>query len=113
MKFRFNENRKGQQFAVKDLLTDLVKEIHLEDAFSIEYIREKWPEIAGSILSTHSVPVRISGNTIYIEADHPVFANDLSMMKKIILDKIASLGLNLSIKYLKVEIKKFSTRRKG
>ena len=113
MKFRFKENRKGQQFAVKDLLSDLVKEINLEDAFSIEYIKEKWPEIAGSILSTHSIPVRIVGKTIYIEADHPVFANDLSMMKNIIINKLSELGLNLTIKYLKVEIKKFSTKRRG
>ena len=113
MKFRFNENRTGKQLAVKDLLTDLVKEIHLEDAFSIEYIKEKWPDIAGSILSTHSIPNRIYGNTLFIEADHSVFVNDLSMMKKIILNKISSLGLNCNLKYIKVEVKKYTTHRRG
>ena len=110
MRFRSEENRKG--FAlIKNLIPDIVSELNLENPFFVGLIQEKWENIVGSILFTHSYPVKKTGNILYVEADHPVFANDINMMKKIILAKLKDLCGNQGVEDLKVLIKKTSMKR--
>ncbi|MGL4331798.1 MAG: DUF721 domain-containing protein [Bacteroidales bacterium] len=98
---------------MRGLLSEFAKEINAGDLFTIEYIKQKWEEIAGNIIATHSYPDRIYGNVLFIQADHPVFSNDIGMMKKILLNKIREMNLDFEIRDIKVEIKKFTTKRRG
>ena len=110
MKFRFNENRKGL-VTVKGLVPDLIKEIHITSCYELQNIIDHWDSIVGSILATHSCPVYKKGKTLFIDVDHPVFANDIIMMKKIIITKIKEILRNDDIHEVKVEVKKDINRR--
>ena len=110
MRFRTDEERKGFS-PIRDVISDIVKELKLEDPFYVGTIKEKWEQIAGSILATHSVPVKKVGKVLFVEADHPVFANDLTMMKKIILEKIKNVCGNQDVDDIKVMIGKTPLRR--
>ena len=110
MRFRTDEERKGFS-PIRNVISDIVKELKLEDSFYVGIIKEKWEQIAGSILATHSVPVKKNGRVLVVEADHPVFANDINMMKKIILAKLKDLCGNQGVEDLKVLIKKTSMKR--
>ena len=110
MKFRFNDSRKGYS-SVKGLIPDLIKEINITSCYELQNIADNWDSIVGSILATHSCPVNKKGKTLFIDADHPVFANDIIMMKKIIITKIKEILMNDDIHDLKVDIKKDINRR--
>lgn len=110
MKFKMEESRRGF-CGIKDIIPDVISQLNLDTPFFLGQIQEKWESIAGSILSTHSCPVKKIGDTLYIEADHSVFANDINMMKKMLLEKIREVCGNKGVENLKVTIKKTSLRR--
>ena len=104
------ENRKGFS-TIRNIIPDVVSELNLESPFFVGLIQEKWEAIVGSILFTHSYPVKKTGTILFVEADHPVFANDITMMKKIILSKMNELCGNQDVRDIKVLIKKNSMKR--
>lgn len=106
MKWRYNENRAGKPVKVSGLLGDFLKEFKLESRFTVESLKEVWEDICGNIIASHSIPDRIYQNVLFVKADHPVFANDLSMMSGMLLKKIHTMFSGCDIKYIKVEIKK-------
>lgn len=110
MRFRTDEERKGFS-SIRSIIPDIVKDLNLEDSFYVGIVKEKWEQIAGSILATHSVPVKKNGRTLVVEADHPVFANDLTMMKKMIMEKIRSVCGNQDVDDIKVIIGKTVLKR--
>ena len=110
MRFRTDEERKGFS-SIRDIIPDIVNELDLQNPFYVGIIKEKWELIAGSILSTHSVPVKKNGRVLVVEADHPVFANDLTMMKKMLLEKIRSICGNQDVDDIKVIIGKTALKR--
>ena len=110
MRFRTDEERKGFS-PIRNVISDIVKELKLEDSFYVGIIKEKWEQIAGSIIATHSVPVKKNGRVLVVEADHPVFANDITMMKKMIMEKIRSVCGNQDVDDIKVIIGKTVLKR--
>jgi predicted nucleic acid-binding Zn ribbon protein len=110
MRFRTEEERKGCK-SIRDLIPDLVAEMNLESPFFVGEIQEQWEQIVGSILFTHSYPLKKTGSVLYIEADHPVFANDITMMKKMIMEKIKNLCGEKGVLDIKVLVKKTSVKR--
>ncbi len=106
MKWNFNQKRTNKPVKSGDILSNFLKEFKLDNNFSVEYLRDIWPDITGVIISSHSRPDRIFNNTLFIKTDHSVFANDITMMSKIIIKKLYDKFSNCPVKGIKVEIKK-------
>jgi len=106
LKFRFGEKRRNYIVRFGDIFPDLIDDAGLNEVFFLESISEKWGEYVGSILSVHSFPDRIFKNTLFIRVDHPMYANELSLYKDVILKKIfADFGRSF-IYNIKFEVKK-------
>ena len=90
MKFRFREKRQGKTVSINSALSIIFREFGLDDSIIIGKIRSRWNDFAGELLAVHSIPDRIFRNILYISVDHPVYSNELSFMKEIIVKKINS-----------------------
>lgn len=88
MKFRVMEKRKNSTLPLAQLLQDLFFEIEISEAVLIENLKVVWKSVTDAILSSHSEPVRMAKNTLYVWVDHSIYANELMLMKKAILEKI-------------------------
>ncbi|MCU0822810.1 MAG: DUF721 domain-containing protein [Spirochaetes bacterium] len=88
MRFRIKEGRSGRIVPLGEALMSGLDEYELKESFYMEKLRARWSGFAGDIIATHSVPDRISGNVLFITADHSIFANELSLMKDSILNLI-------------------------
>ncbi|MFW6365639.1 MAG: DUF721 domain-containing protein [Spirochaetota bacterium] len=91
MRFRYKEKRDGRTSPIADVVDEFITLFRLEQSFSLEALLAEWEGIAGPILSVHTKPVRIEQETLYIESDHPVFSNDIIMIKGMIVDKVRML----------------------
>lgn len=106
MNFKINSERKGHLLDLNDIMKDVVRELNVENDFLLILLKNNWEKIAGGIISVHSIPNKIFKNVLFVSADHPTYANEIVMMKKIILQKIDDIiGRNI-IKTVKVEIKR-------
>jgi len=88
MKFRFLEKRNNSTLPLAQLLQDLFLEIEISEAVLIENLKVVWKSATDAILASHSEPVRMVRNTLYVWVDHSIYANELMLMKNAILDKI-------------------------
>ena len=113
MKFKLGKvkERVGATVDFAGLLPGIINQFDIKKEFTIQAIESKWSDIAGDIMSTHTKPDRVFGGTLFIQADHPVFANELSLIQDTLLKKIEEeLGTRI-IKKIKVEIKNISWKR--
>jgi hypothetical protein len=106
MIFRIKEKRYGCISEISQVLDKYFKETNTESEYSVELLKKDWSNIVGNIIATHSCPVRISGKTLNVFADHPVFANDIVLMNEIILGKLNSIYSGRKITEIKVEVNK-------
>jgi predicted nucleic acid-binding Zn ribbon protein len=108
MKFRTGRNRTGKITGISGLLPDIIRDLNIEDQFIMEMLRENWVKISGEIMASHSIPDRIFKNMLFVAVDHPVFANELMMMKSSLLMRVdETIGKGM-VKALKVEIKRLN-----
>ena len=79
--------------------------LNYSDSFDFLALIKAWPEIAGSKLSEHTIPLKNQNGTLIILSNHAAFANELSFMelplKKKIFERFPKLEKNiLSIKFI-------------
>ena len=106
MKFRINEKRKGNTFSFKEILPEVVDDFKIENEFMIEGLKEIWPMVVGDTISSHSVPDRIFKKTLFIAVDHPIYSNELIMMKDMIKKRIEDDFSFYEISNIKFEVKR-------
>ncbi|MBP7734819.1 MAG: DUF721 domain-containing protein [Spirochaetes bacterium] len=105
MKFRIRDKRKNGINSFENILPDIIHEFELEKSFTIEELVTQWYSIVGDIISTHSKPDRIYKNILFVTADHSVYANEIIMMKDMLLNKLHEQFFFHAIRDIKVEIK--------
>lgn len=105
MKFRIKQKRKNGIYSFDNLLPDIIHEYEIEKSFTIEELVSQWSLIVGDIISTHSKPDRIYKGILFVTADHPVYANEIIMMKDLLVKKVCDQFPFQSIRDIKVEIK--------
>ncbi len=59
-------------------------------------IQRHWEEFVGNLLAVHSRPYRIENEKLFVEADHPIYAQQIHLLQKHILSKITK-KLNLTL----------------
>lgn len=105
MKFRIREKRKNGIYSFDGILPDIIHEFELEKSFTIDELISQWHSIVGDIISTHSKPDRIYKNILFVTADHSVYANEIIMMKDVLLKRVREKFPFQTIRDIKVEIK--------
>jgi len=73
---------------LKRVLESVLKEHKLTSDIEAYRVFAQWGEIAGPAVATHCRPVRLNGDTLYVEVDDPVWLAQLRYMKEEILRKI-------------------------
>lgn len=106
MNFKINNKRKSSLLNFNDIMKDVVKELNVENDFLVMLLKDNWEKISGGIVATHSIPDRIFKNILFISADHSIYANEIMMMKRNILQKIDDIIGHDIIKTIKVETKR-------
>ncbi|GEM_PF-271544 len=105
MKFRRGIKRVGGTQTLSDIFPEVVKEYKLEQAFTIESLALKWNEIVGEIIGTHSMPDRLFKGILFISVDHPVYSNEIMLMKNLIIRNIEEKFCRGVVKSIKTEVK--------
>lgn len=105
MKFSLKIERHGKVVHFNETLISILNEYDLKDQFLMERLRDKWSKITGDIIATHSIPERIFKKILFIAVDHSVYANELSLMKNMIIEKIKDeFGFNV-IRDIRIKVK--------
>lgn len=94
----------------EDFWKQIFKESDFQDFLSgrqIQEITNHWREIAGSGLAGHSKPNTINGQTLVIDVDHSIFAQQISLLQKMLLAKIQQLT-GLQFRKIQTKVRKIS-----
>jgi len=73
---------------LKRVLESVLKEHKLTSDVEAYRVFTQWEHIAGPAVATHCRPARITGDTLYVEVDDPVWLAQLRYMKQEILKNI-------------------------
>ncbi|MFH0975574.1 MAG: DUF721 domain-containing protein [Spirochaetota bacterium] len=111
MKFKFKEERLAKTVSVNSAISLILENLGLHDVLVIEKARKKWRNIVGDLLAVHSLPDRIFKNILFIHVDHPVYSNELSFMKDIILQEVNNVFGSGIIKDIRLETKKLDWQK--
>ena len=111
MKFRLGKKRQNNALSLSELFPEIVREYQLEQPFTVELLSGAWNDIAGDIIATHSMPDRLFRRTLFIAVDHPVYSNELMLMKDSIIKKIANTFGEGLIDSIKTEVKRLNWQR--
>ncbi len=111
MKFRLGKKRQNDALRFSDLFPEIIREYQLEQSMTVELLSGSWNDIAGEIISSHSMPDRLFKRTLFIAVDHPVYSNELMLMKDSIIRKIAGLFGEGLIDTIKTEVKRINWQR--
>lgn len=106
--FKIGNSRKNKINNFKDLLPDIINDFDIEKDLFIENIKEIWQIIVSQALADHSIPEKLIKGKLIIAVDHSIFANEISLMKNMIIDKINEKVSSKRITDLKCEIKKLN-----
>jgi len=68
-------------------------------------IFENWSELAGPLIAARSRPLKILGDQLVCEVDHPTWVTELNFLKPQILKKIHQLYPDSRIKNLRFVLK--------
>jgi len=59
-----------------------------ETEYMLSRLRADWAELTTALLSTHTQPQALSNGNLLVLCDHNTFANELSMVAKVVEQKI-------------------------
>ncbi len=74
--------------SLKHVLEAVLKEHKLASDIEAYKVFPLWQEIAGPTVANHCRPVRLNGDTIYVEVDDPIWLSQLRYMRQDLLRKI-------------------------
>lgn len=88
---------------LKKILESVMREKDFVDDIESYRVFGQWKEIVGPKLAAHTTPVRVSGQTLYIEVDDHLWFAQLKYMKVDIMKRIERTvkpGLFSDLKFL-------------
>ena len=112
MRFKIKEERQAKTISINTALDLILEEFDLRDSMTIGKLRSRWREIVGELLAGHSIPDRIFKNILFISVDHPVYSNELSFMKDIIIKEINTGYDSDLIRDIRLETKKLDWQKR-
>ncbi len=74
--------------SISPILNGLAKNLGFEKGIIVHTLKEHWEEIAGLPMATHTHPLEIRHDTLYLLTDSGVWMHQLSFLKKEIIEKV-------------------------
>lgn len=69
-----------------------------ENEYMLARLRSDWSQLTSPLLATHSLPMKLDNGYLLVLCDHNTFANELSLLAKMVEKKIAEqYGYSLKI----------------
>lgn len=75
---------------IDKILSDIISRKKWADRFSCEYLKSKWEECVGKQIASHTKPLFIKNEKLFIAVDSPIWANQLNFLQNEIKNKINS-----------------------
>jgi len=91
-----------------EIIDELFSQMNFESEKEYISLFQQWEQIAGTDAAEHTWIHEIEGSKLIISADHPAWANMLSMKKQTILKEIGSKFPELNISQIKIILGKRS-----
>ncbi len=95
------KERLGRVSSFRDLLPEMLKRFDLQQPFTVMAVQKAWPDVVGNSIAANSSPLAIDIDTLLIRTKHPVFSNEISLMKNMILAKLNE-KFKTSLKEIKI-----------
>lgn len=71
---------------------------HARDEYLLSRLQADWASLTTPLLANHSLPTRVAYSKIYVACDHNTFANELSLIRRLVAAKIEkAYGVSLTI----------------
>lgn len=86
---------------MQGVVESFLRERGWSDKLKERRVFDVWESVVGKVIAAQSAPVSLSGGVLRVEVSHPVYANELSVMKTVIITK------------LKSELEDMNSRRRG
>jgi len=112
VKFKFKELRQNKVVTLNNLFPSILSEFNLTETFVIDILKKEWSSIVDTLIASHSEPDRIFKDTLYIIADHPVYSNEILLMKTMIINSISEKTGMGFIREIRVEVKKNNDKKR-
>lgn len=74
--------------SLSQLLQESLHQWKLTPAFQRHELFENWLQIAGPQIADRARPLKIQGNQLLLQVDHPAWAQELQFLKVQLLEKI-------------------------
>ena len=84
MRDRFLEDGK----TLKQVLGDLMKKSHMDEKILVIELKDRWEELAGSLVARHTLELSIFKSKLTIRLDSAPLKQEVNYRKKALLDKI-------------------------
>ncbi len=75
-------------FKLKDVLPVTLKSMGLTKKYNAQSVIVHWQEIVGEEISSHSWPISVERNILFLAVNNSVWSHHLMMLKPVIMDKI-------------------------
>jgi hypothetical protein len=111
MKFKLKEKRQSKTISINSALSLILQEFGLKDTVIVDKLRIRWRNIVGELMAAHSIPDRVFKSILFIAVDHSVYANELSLMKDIIVKEINKEYDTIMITDIRLETKKLDWQK--
>jgi predicted nucleic acid-binding Zn ribbon protein len=73
---------------IGDVLRQVVRDLGLGKKLNEQRAVIEWPDVVGERVAAHSRATRVDGGRLFVEVDSPVWAQELSLMRRRILGEI-------------------------
>lgn len=73
---------------IAKVLEEVVRDLGLGKKLSEQRAVVDWPRVVGSKVAGHSRALRVDGGRLFVEVDSPVWAQELTLMKRTIVRQL-------------------------
>jgi len=84
------EKRTNDDQPLGEIIIELLSKYRLGEKLDEHTLKTKWPDIAGSLVATHTKNLFLKKKILYIELDSSVVRKELSMMRSEIIVQLNS-----------------------
>ncbi len=106
---RNNETKTIGSLIEASVFADNLKKDKMQEVIKQSTVFSFWSDIAGKKFKDLSIPYLIKGSNLYVAVKSPVILQELSLNKKLLINKVNSYSLPLGIKIVNIvfDYKKF------
>lgn len=79
---------RGEPKTVGEVIDSIVTRLGIRRRLKQAQVVERWDAIVGERIARETKPERVAGNTLFVAASSPVWAQELEFLKREILAKI-------------------------